>query len=251
MYGQVAPKVAAFLDTAMECSVYLSPKQPGLSWTEIIEAGKAIGLQKGELGDALAALATRNMGDGRLLPHPSTMFVWGVFGIHRNPEYRNFDALDFIRSEFVSINQVCTSSGVRKITGMAFGCIAPTSAFGLIVRNAKRSFVVLPSRTFRTEVQRVQRPAKHANGRVSSSANQTGARSPPTPGFGSEKLVKGTRQRFSTPNQRRQCDDLVLPMFVTPGSDFLPTKANCGEGIPQRAKASSRPAPELRTMGAG
>jgi hypothetical protein len=37
-----------------------------------------------------------------------------------------------------------------------------------------------------------------------------------------EKLVNGTTHRFSTPSQHRQCGDLVLRMFVTPGSDFLP-----------------------------
>ena len=43
---------------------------------------------------------------------------------------------------------------------------------------ANRSLVVLPSLTFRTEVQRVQIPAKKASGRLSSKANHTGGREP-------------------------------------------------------------------------
>jgi hypothetical protein len=64
------------------------------------------------------------------------------------------------------------------MTGMAFGWMAPTSRFGSVVRKAKRSLVVSPSLTLRTEVQRVQMPAKQTSGRLSSKANQTGGRVP-------------------------------------------------------------------------
>ena len=92
-------------------------------------------------------------------------------------------------------------------------------------------------------------PAKNATGRLSSSANQTDGREP----FGScsfsEKLVNGTTQRLCTPSHRRQCGDLMLRTFVTPGSVFLPLSAKAGDGMPQRAMASSRPSSPLRTMG--
>ena len=58
--------------------------------------------------------------------------------------------------------QVSTSSGVVRITGIAFGWMAPISAFGSVVRNAKMSLVVSPSLTFRTDVQLDQMPAKQA-----------------------------------------------------------------------------------------
>ena len=101
-----------------------------------------------------------------------------------------------------------------------------------------------------TEVQRVQMPAKNASGRLSSKANQTGGRVPSGRASFSEKLVKGTTQRFSMPSQRRQCGDLTLRTLVTPGSDFLPFSAKAGEGMPQRAMVSSRPSGWLRTIGA-
>jgi len=63
-----------------------------------------------------------------------------------------------------AVIQASTSFGVVKITGIAFGCMAPTSAFGSVVRNAKMSLVVSPSLTFRTDVQLVQMPAKQARG---------------------------------------------------------------------------------------
>jgi len=84
----------------------------------------------------------------------------------------------FRASSGAAVIQVSTSAGVVRITGIACGWMAPTSAFGSFVRNAKMSLVVSPSLTFRTDVQLVQMPAKQARGRPSSSANQI---SPPRP----------------------------------------------------------------------
>ncbi len=111
-----------------------------------------------------------------------------------------------------------------------------------LVRKPNTSAVTSPSFSFRTDVQRVQMPAKHASGRVSSNANHTGGRRPSGCTSCSAKLVKGTRHRLSTPSQRRECGDFTLRMLVTPGSVFSPCSANTGEGMPQRAIVSSRPA---------
>src|SRR5271169_2796413 len=113
-------------------------------------------------------------------------------------------------------------------------------ALGSVVRKPKRSFVVSPSLTFRTDVHRVQTPAKKASGRLSSNANHTGGREPFGKTSFSAKLVKGTMQRLSTPSHRRQWGDLTLRMLVTPGSDFRSFRAKIGDGMPQRAMVSSR-----------
>src|SRR5258705_5803647 len=124
------------------------------------------------------------------------------------------------------------------MAGMALGWITPTSLLGSVVRNAKRSFVVLPSLTFLTEVQVVQSPAKKARGRVSSKANHTGGlRSSGSASF-SLKLVNGTTQRCSMPSQRRQCGDLTFRMLVTPGSALRPFTEAIGDGMPHRAMVS-------------
>src|SRR5207237_8646676 len=49
-----------------------------------------------------------------------------------------------------AVIQVSTSSDVVRITGIALGWMAPTSALGSVVRKAKRSLLVSPSLTFRT-----------------------------------------------------------------------------------------------------
>src|SRR5271165_161942 len=128
--------------------------------------------------------------------------------------------------------------------------MALTSAFGAAVRKPKRSLVVRPSLTLRTDVQRVQIPAKKASGRLSSKANQTGGRDPSGSASFSENEENGTTQRLSTPSHGRQWGDERLRMFVTPGSLLRPLSTLSGEGIPHRAMTSSRPSAALRTIGA-
>ena len=103
------------------------------------------------------------------------------------------------------------SSGSVRITGIAFGCMGATTAFGAAVRKPYRSFKVSPSFSFLTDVQRVQMPAKNPTGLSSLRANHTGSGGFPAY---SEKLVKGTRQRFSTPI--RGCFPTALPCLREP-----------------------------------
>src|SRR6202021_2572723 len=107
------------------------------------------------------------------------------------------------------------------------------------------------SPAFRTRGPPGQMPAKKGSGRLSSNANHTGGGEPSGKTSFAAKLVKGTMQRLSTPSHRRQWDDLTLRMLVTPGSVFLPAMAKVGDGMPQRAMASSRtPSAAVRTIGA-
>jgi hypothetical protein len=179
------------------------------------------------------------------------------------------EAMRFGASSAGAVIQMSTSSGVVRMTGIAFGWTAPTSAFGSVVRNAKMSLVVSPSLTFRTDVQLVQMPAKQASGRVSSSANQI---SPPSALLNSLKL-NGTTQRFSAPSHLVQCLLFTLRMLVVPPSGsvrssflksmVLPLASSFAarflvasisafddDGMPHRAVASSRPSAPLRTIGA-
>src|SRR6201981_878362 len=96
--------------------------------------------------------------------------------------------------------------------------MAPTAAFGSVVRNAKRALVVSPPLTLRTDVQLVQMPAKQASGRVSSSANQM---SPPSALLNSLNELNGTTQRGSGPTHRVQCLLFTLRMLVVPPSGSI------------------------------
>lgn len=59
-------------------------------------------------------------------------------------------------------------------------------------------------------------------------------------------MIFALRTRAS---QRRQCGEDVLRTFVTPGSRAV-FSTDDGEGMPQRARASSNASPSCRTMGA-
>jgi hypothetical protein len=63
--------------------------------------------------------------------------------------------------------------------------------------------VVSPSLTFRTDVQLVQMPAKHASGRLSSRANQM---SPPSALLNSLNELNGTKQHTQGQTRRISMD---------------------------------------------
>src|ERR1700722_19624415 len=147
------------------------------------------------------------------------------------------DRCNFKASSDDAVIQVSTSPGVVRITGIAFGWMVPTSAFGSVVRKAKMSFVVSPSLTFRTDVQLVQMPAKQTRGRVSSSANQT---SPPSALLNSLKLLNGTTQRCSRPNHRVQCLLFTLRMLVVPESGSIRSNSLKSTGLPLASSFAAR-----------
>src|SRR6202171_3195946 len=115
--------------------------------------------------------------------------------------------------------------------------MAPTSAFGSVVKNAYRSLVVSPSFTFRTDVQLAQMPAKQARGRVSSSANQM---SPPSALLNSLNELNGTTHRFSGPSHRVQCLLFTLRMLVVPPSGSIRSSSLKSTGLPLACSFSAR-----------
>lgn len=97
-------QVKAFLVAALECSYYVAPQEPGLTHQELFEVGKSLGLQPGEIGDALHEVADVYMGmraDERLLPSKTGALVhWQYFIQREEPEYRDIRAFDFVYSEW-------------------------------------------------------------------------------------------------------------------------------------------------------
>jgi hypothetical protein len=105
-------EVTGFVKAALECSVYVAPNDPGLTFEEILEVGKRVGLQAGEIGDAIAQATTQYFGvtNNKLLPDAQTSAQWGLFIFHEDPDYRNFSAFDFV---FLEFNACMRANGVR------------------------------------------------------------------------------------------------------------------------------------------
>jgi hypothetical protein len=88
--------VAKLIQGALECSLVLSPREPGLTYQELVEVGRRCGIKDGEMNDVLRLATNYAAGSRRLLPDHGTLEIF-LFG--EEPELRNFDALDLVLSE--------------------------------------------------------------------------------------------------------------------------------------------------------
>ena len=87
--------IAGWLSTALECSVYICPKEPGLTYDELVEFGRQVGLQPGEIGDAMPEVSVMYVGQRMILPDPHKIMGWIAPNIVEEPDFRNFAAFDF------------------------------------------------------------------------------------------------------------------------------------------------------------
>ncbi len=99
-------QVKIYIREALECSVFVSPRQPGLTFDEIGEIGARLGYQPGEIGDAMCQESLQSIGPGSNLISPShhTTTNW-KFYFPEEPEYRNLKAFDFVVSEFITLTK--------------------------------------------------------------------------------------------------------------------------------------------------
>ena len=95
-------EIISFIKAALECSVFVAPLEPGLTYEELVEIGRRAGDQPGELGDALPHATTRRWGQKSLLPDAMTLASW-QFITREDPEYRNIDAFDFVVAALISL----------------------------------------------------------------------------------------------------------------------------------------------------
>jgi hypothetical protein len=86
------------LNAAIECSVFLSPTDPGLTYQELFEVGKRAEYLDGEVRDAAFRAGERVPRSDKLIPDKTTLHMWN-FLEREEPELRNFDAFDFVFSE--------------------------------------------------------------------------------------------------------------------------------------------------------
>ncbi len=92
-------EVIAFVRAALECSVYVAPSDPGLSYDEIMAVGKSARYQEGELHDAILQARLGHFDNGRFKPDVQSLH-WDIFSFDEDPEYRNFGAFDALYDEF-------------------------------------------------------------------------------------------------------------------------------------------------------
>jgi len=91
-------EIISLLKAALECSVYVSPRDPGLTYEELAIIGATAGYLEGEVNDALRHVGIRFWGVPRIVPAEQEITQW-VFFFPENPEYKDYAALDFVFNE--------------------------------------------------------------------------------------------------------------------------------------------------------
>ncbi len=105
-------EIAKFLRAALECSVHIAPKETGLTLEELFEVGKRVGLERGEILDALRSTGAQSyIGVARLLP--AQTITWSQFHFPEEPDYRNVDAFDFVTATLKAIARTETDARAR------------------------------------------------------------------------------------------------------------------------------------------
>lgn len=106
-------RLIGFLKSCIECSIYIAPTDPGLTFGELVEAGRSIGLLPGEISDAMSHVTTEHGVGGRLMPGPNDTALWLIFYPPEVPDYRNPKAFDFVFAEMHEPARVYGAQGAR------------------------------------------------------------------------------------------------------------------------------------------
>ena len=91
-------EIVALLKAALECSIYVSPRDPGLTYQELAEIAKRAGYLEGEINDALHHAGDAFFGRPRVMLSEQDMVQW-VFFFPEDPDYKDYAALDLVYEE--------------------------------------------------------------------------------------------------------------------------------------------------------
>src|SRR5258708_5656231 len=109
-----AQELANLLEAALECSVFAAPLDPGLTFDEPKAVAKQAGYLHGEVNDAVIRVNRTYADDtNNLLPSQQTILFWNMFWQAEEPDYRSFEAFDFVYSEFNNVLRVLGAGGAR------------------------------------------------------------------------------------------------------------------------------------------
>jgi len=100
-------EIISLLKAALECSVYVSPRDPGLTYQELAEIAKRAGYLDGEINDALPHAGIAFFGRPRVMLSEHDTTQW-VFFFPQEPEYKDYAALDMV---FDELNLLLRSEG--------------------------------------------------------------------------------------------------------------------------------------------
>ena len=88
---QIHQEVIQFVKAALECSIYICPLNPGLTYEELLQVAKNTDYLEGEINDAIPQMAPLywGQGDANILPNKDDLTELSTFSFSEDPEYRN------------------------------------------------------------------------------------------------------------------------------------------------------------------
>jgi hypothetical protein len=103
-------ELVRLLKLAVECSVYVNPTDPGLSFDELVEVGSRFGRQAGEISDHINFAQFIYSKEHRYVLDRNSSTIWLFFVPQEDPDYRNIRAFDIVVSE---LNNFVKTNGAR------------------------------------------------------------------------------------------------------------------------------------------
>jgi hypothetical protein len=132
-------EIVSLLKAALECSIYVSPTDPGLSYVELGEIATRAGYLEGEINDALRHVGTGVFGRSRIVPSEPDTTQW-VFFFPENPEFKDYAALDLV---FDELNLRLRSEGEARAQIERSVLVERAIAKGIARRNIEAAITLL------------------------------------------------------------------------------------------------------------
>ncbi len=175
-------QVNSFLVAALECSFYAAPETPGLTYNELLEAGRRYGLQNGEINDSLPDVTDVYYGSSpeqKLLPKKGSPINFQYFVFREEPEFRDIRAFDFVYQEWrdgsrahgrgqvqleynVLVERAVNAGVSRSAIQTAIAILVFTETFskeaGVLRPNHVFNDITLPSESFNRNLSMGNRP---------------------------------------------------------------------------------------------
>lgn len=131
-------KIAKFIHTALECSIYLAPTECGLTNDELLEVGRREGLYPGEIGDAMRHAGVTFGSNSRIQPKKDPFlenYFWRL-----ESDFRNIHAFALICSELQDLTR---KSGINSAKLDKATLIARAEAKGIPTNDIHAAIVIM------------------------------------------------------------------------------------------------------------
>lgn len=190
---------------ALWASLYVSPRDHGLTMDELVAVLAPLGLKRGEIGDA--ATHWRPTDNGRLLPRDDAM-EGAIFLNNLEHDPRNVDAFQFVVDHFTSLAR---EYGAQQATSTRDTIVAAAALEGISSHDtdvALASYGVMSA--IKAEADRL-RPAQGRLGSPRQTANQRRSQAQRRPHY--PKLLESVRDVISRRTDGRPRAAEALPAF--------------------------------------